>query len=320
MRIGALLALGVVSAALFAASTDRAGADEAKLKAANFLPAKASFGWPFVRWVDEVNKRCDGLVEISVVGPEAIKAFEQPKALSAGVIDVLHGPPAYYQGDLVEGDAAVLSDYTAPEQRKNGAWEYLNRLHNEKLNAWYLTYFGDGMSFYIWTTKPAKNGRFDGMTLRSVPIYKTFFEGLGASTTTIAPPEVYTALERGTVDGYGWPLWGIADFGWDKFTKYRYEPGFFRVVTNVLINLDRWKGFSAEQRQCLNEMAVWGEEMWPSWRDEYTAQELKKLEKSNISVVNLGAGHAKTAHDLYWARLEKESPDNIRALKKLLTK
>ena len=59
-----------------------------------------------------------------------------------------------------------------------------------------------------------------------------------------APGEVYTALERGVVDGYGWPVTGIFDLGWDKVTKFRMEPAFYSVEVNVLVQVA-----AAEQAQ-----------------------------------------------------------------------
>ena len=50
---------------------------------------------------------------------------------------------------------------------------------------------------------------------------------LGANVVTTPPGEVYTALERGVVDGYGWPILGIFDLGWQEKTKYRVDPGFY---------------------------------------------------------------------------------------------
>ena len=99
-----------------------------------------------------------------------------------------------------------------------------------------------------------------------MPIYDKFFKALGAQPVRMAPPAVHTALERKTVDGYGWPLWGVNDFGWDKFTKYRHGPGFFSAVVNILVNLDRWNAMADEQRQCLTDMAGWLESEWPKWR------------------------------------------------------
>lgn len=41
---------------------------------------------------------------------------------------------------------------------------------------------------------------------------------LGATVVQTAPGEVYTALERGVVDGYGWSITGIFDLGWHEKT------------------------------------------------------------------------------------------------------
>ena len=42
---------------------------------------------------------------------------------------------------------------------------------------------------------------------------------------TTAPGEVYTALERGVIDGYGWPIHALFDLNWQEKTKYRVDPG-----------------------------------------------------------------------------------------------
>jgi len=315
--------LAIAAAAAMAGVTATSGialAAEVKLKAASFLPARASFGAPFFRWVKEVNKQCAGKVNITVLGPSAIKAFEQPNALKQGVIDMLSGPPAYYKGIAIAAETAVLAKVDPVEQRKNGAWAFLNRVHNQKMNAQYLTHVGYGVSFYVYTRKPGKGGRFDGFRMRTAPIYDTFFRGLGATTTKMPPPAVYTALERGAVDGYGWPLWGITDFGWHKYTKFRYGPGFFNVVVNILVNLDKWKAMSGDQQACLTNMAKWLEGEFPSWRKAENARYSAAQDKAGIKYVDLGAAHAKKAEELYWAELTKANPKDVNALRKLLTK
>ncbi|MEZ5741687.1 MAG: hypothetical protein R3E68_21155 [Burkholderiaceae bacterium] len=143
----------------------------------------------------------------------------------------------------------------------------MNAEYNKKLNVQYLTHLTGGVRFHLYTTKKGEGGRFDGFRLRSVPIYDAFFKSLGANPVRMAPPAVYTALERGAVDGYGWPLWGIQDFGWDKYTKVRHDPGFISAAVAVLVNLDKWKSLDEGQRGCLNEMTLWLEEQWPAWRE-----------------------------------------------------
>jgi TRAP-type transport system periplasmic protein len=304
--------------ALGAAST--ATAQEVTLRAASFVPGPSAFGWPFVRWVEEVNARCDGKVEISILDAGAINPFELPNAVRSGVIDIASAPPAYYKGMLIEAETAVLGNVPVAEQRTNGAWELLNKLHEEKMNVHYLTTFGTGVQFHVYTTRPMENGRLEGFRMRTTPVYDAFFKALGAESVTIPPPEVYTALERGVADGYGWPMWGIFDFGWNEYTKYVYEPGFFNVTVNILANQTRWAGLTDEQRGCLTDTAIKMEQDWPTWRDEFTQQERAKMDGAGIEVVDLGASFQAIAHDAYWAELEAASPELVGQLRALLLK
>ena len=82
-------------------------------------------------------------------------------------------------------------------------------------------------------------------------------QALGGTPVTTPPGEVYTALERGVADGYGWPVTGIFDLGWEKVTKFRMEPAFYSVEVNVLVNLDTWKSLTDAQRKLLNDAALW---------------------------------------------------------------
>jgi TRAP-type C4-dicarboxylate transport system substrate-binding protein len=294
-------------------------AAEVKLKAAAFLPVKAIYVQQFIRFTDEVNKRCKGSVSISTVGPEAIKSLEQWNALKNGVVDMHYGPPNYYVGDVPEGDVMSLARNESAEQRKNGAWKLINEVHNQKLNAWYLTHLMNGVRFHIYTSKPAQGGKFDGLRLRSTPIYDTFFKSLGALPVRMAPPEVYTGLERGTVDGYGWPLWGIADFGWHKYTKYRHGPGFISAAVAILVNLDKWKSLDDGQRKCLTDVAMWAESQWPKWRAAEDGAQQAVQDKAGIKYVDLGPGFAQKAEDLYWEMMAKGNPEFVRKVRPLLS-
>jgi len=295
-----------------------ARAAEVKLKAASFLPERVIFAKYFYRWTREVNRQCAGKVKISVVGPAAIKSLEQWNALKNGVVDMHYGPANYYKGVMPGGDVFTVARNDTVTQRRNGAWAMLNKLHNEKLNAWYLTTLSNGLKFYVFTTKPAPGNKFDGFRLRSTPLYDGFFRSLGAHPVRMAPPAVYTALERGTVDGYGWPSWGIGDFGWDKFTKYQYGPGFFSAAVPILVNLDRWNSLSDDQRRCLTDMAVWVEKEWPSWRAAETKNQMAVLKQAGVKYVDLGPEFSRRAEEMYWAQLEKANPTFVRAIKPLL--
>jgi len=314
--------LTALVAAFWVAGVSAASAQEVTLKAAAFLPPTVNFGEPFKRFVDKVNEDGKGLVQIRMLGgPEAVPAFEQGNAVKLGVLDMAALPPAYYKNHMVEGDAEILSNLSFAEQRKSGGWAALNQLHNEKMNAWYLAAYGDGVKFHVYLTKPPIGSDLKGFKLRSAPNYQAFFQALGATTVQTPPGEVYVALERGVIDGYGWPLWGIHDLGWDKFTKVRIDPGFYLVSVNILVNLTRWNAMSAQQRDFLTRVGQWFEaEDAPKWSAERSVLEAKRQTESGVKVVDLGPEFAKRAESIYWEELAKASPTVIPKLKQLLVK
>lgn len=316
--------MGVVKRAMFAALAlsilaRTAGAATVKLKAASFLPTRIIFAKFFGDWVKSVNKVCAGKVKISVVGPAAIKSLEQWNAVKSGVVDMHYGPATYYKGTAIEAGVSDLATKETAVQRRNGAWEMLNDIHNKKMNAWYLTQIINGVQFYVYTSKPAQDGRFEGFRLRSVPIYDAFFKWLGANPVRMGAPAVYTALERKVIDGYGWPLWGVVGFTWHKYTKFRHGPAFYSAGVNILANLEKWNKLTAEQRACLTERTLWLEDQWPKWRESQNKKEVAAQDKAGIKYVDLGKAFSDKATELYWADLRNANPTFIDRIRPLLT-
>ena len=99
-----------------------------------------------------------------------------------------------------------------------------------------------------------------GLTIRVTPVYRAFFTDLGANLVNTPPGEVYTALERGVVQGYGWPAVGIFDLGWQERTKFRVDPGFYTVEVSLLVNLPKWNSLNDQQKEVLTKAALWLEE------------------------------------------------------------
>ena len=72
-------------------------------------------------------------------------------------------------------------------------------------------------------------------------LYNYFIAALGASPVTIPHPEVYTALERGVVDGYMFPFSDAADLSLFEVCKYFVDHTFYESGNLVAImNLKKW--------------------------------------------------------------------------------
>ena len=313
-----------LSGAVLLASANPARSEEMTLKAALFVPPTTTYGIPFKRLVDRVNETGKGVLQIRIVGgPEAVPADGQAQAVKNGVLDLSAVPTAYYKSLMVEGDAQVLNDLSLADQRKSGLYAALNELANQKMNANYLTSFGIGVHFHFYVTKDmpvTKPEDLKGLRFRGQPNYAAMFRHYGIAGVNIAPPEVYTALERGTVQGYGWPLWGIEDFGWDKLTKIRIDPGFYNVTVTVLMNKPKYDSLPAAQKKVLDDAVVWFEQDDLRYTGQKTKDTLAYQEKASIKVVNFGPQWQKTAVELSWEDLTKLSPDSIGKLRAVIDK
>jgi len=322
LRALPLVTSAIVALAGFAAMPARA--QEVTLKAAVFVPPTTTYGIPFKRFVDRVNETGKDVLQIRIVGgPEAVPANNQADAVKSGVLDIASIPPAYYKNNMVEGDAQILSDMTVAEQRASGAYAMLNKIANDRMNAVYLSTYGMGVPFHLYLTKDAQVAKPDdlkGMRLRGQPNYNAIFKHYNIASVNIAPPEVFTALERGVVQGYGYPLWGIDDFGWAKLTKVRIDPGFYNVVVNILMNKNSYDKLTPAQRKVLDDAVDWFEKDILDYTVQTTKASLEAMDKGGIKTVDFGPEWKKIALELYWDDLRKLSPEAIGKLQPLLIK
>jgi TRAP-type C4-dicarboxylate transport system substrate-binding protein len=84
--------------------------------------------------------------------------------------------------------------------------------------------------------KPSELSYFKNKKIRSIPLYDPILEALGAVPVTTSPAEAYTAMERGVVDGLGWPDIGLLDFKFYEQAKFIMAPTFYQLRTAHLIN------------------------------------------------------------------------------------
>jgi TRAP-type C4-dicarboxylate transport system substrate-binding protein len=321
--IGRRTALGAALAAPLLAPRG-AGAQEVTLRAVSAFQEGTAFARPFEAFIARVNEEGRGRVRINFIGgPRAMPVFEVGNAVRNGVVDIVNSTSAFYEPLLPEGAAIKLATRDWDEVRRNGGWALLNRLHNEKMNAYYLGRHGDRMPYHLYLTREIAGPDLRGLTLRVSPVYRAFFTALGANLVNTAPGEVFTALERGVVQGYGWPAHGIFDLGWHERTRFRVDPPFYRVEVNLLVNLNRWNGLRPEQREVLTRAAEWMEAGEAERTREAIASEYARMQAAGIRVIEF-TGEARdrwlrTAQEAGWEEVARISPQHAPELRRLLS-
>jgi TRAP-type C4-dicarboxylate transport system substrate-binding protein len=306
-------------AAMLQAST--LSAQEVTLRAVSSFAEGTQFSKNFERFIEKVNRDGKGHVQINYIGgPRAMPPFEVGNAVRTRVVDIANVTGAFYTNLMPEADGFKLNGKPMSEQRRNGTWDYINQLHNQKLNAWYLARQFHNVPFHISLNKKIDKHDFSGLKVRVTPVYKDLVEALGGTPITTAPGEVYTALERGVADGYGWPITGIFDLGWEKVTKFRVEPPFYSVEVNVLVNQDTWKGLNDAQRKVLSDAALWLEGL-DSENEGVIKAERDRQAAAGIQALDFGAEAAKSflarANDVAWQSVIKRAPEAGAKLRQL---
>jgi TRAP-type transport system periplasmic protein len=314
--IGAALTLSAVAGP--------ARAQEATLKGITSFAEKTFYSRAFERFIDKVNADGKGLVQITYIGgPKAMPPFEVGKALAGGVVDIANATGAFYTNVMPEADAWKLAERPMAELRKNGGFDYMAKIYDQKMNAVFLARHVDDNPFHLYLTKRIDKPDLTGLKLRITPVYREFFQALGATVVQTAPGEVYTALERGVVDGYGWPITGIFDLGWHEKTKYRVDPGFYSAEVSILINKSSLAKLNDAQKKVIMDAAAWIEAQASETAKENEA-DIAKQKAAGIEVIEFkgaeGEAFRAKAYEAGWAAIIKLSPEHGPKLKEYFSK
>ncbi|MFC3167792.1 TRAP transporter substrate-binding protein DctP [Paracoccus fontiphilus] len=317
---------GAAVAAILSLSAMSAQAQEV-IRAVTFTPAQNAFSRSFQNFVDLVNERGGDTVQIRIIGgPETIPNERLGEAQKNGIADLFLIPAGIYLNLVPEGEALAGSNRDPMSVRADGGIDLLNKAYHAKGNAHILAHVDGGSNFHLWTTeKPAvgEDGQLDlsGIRLRSSPLYRAFLERLGATIVVQSAPEVYTSLERGVVDGTGYPVTGMRDFGWNKFLKYKIDPGFFQTDVLITMNLDAWEGLSPEAREIVQQAAIDHEKASYDANVALVKSETAAFAAEGIETIELTGEQQKmfleTAYDIAWERLKERDPtmhDELKAI------
>jgi TRAP-type transport system periplasmic protein len=307
------------------ALTAPASAQEAHLRGVSAFAEKTTYSRGFEKFIERVNATGKGVVQITYIGgPKAMPPFEVGNALKNGVVDLANSTGAFYTNLMPEADAWKLTQRPMSELRKNGGYDYMAKLYEQKMNAILLARVVDDNPFHLYLNKKISAPDLNGLKLRITPVYRDFFQALGGTVVQTAPGEVYTALERGVVDGYGWPITGIFDLGWNERTKYRVDPGFYSAEVSILVNKSLWDKLTEQQRAVLSKAAAEGEAEAAAEFAKENATDTDRQAKAGIETIKFDEAGTKkylsTAYEAGWAGVIRQSPEHGPKLRTFFSK
>lgn len=261
---------------------------------------------------ERVEEASEGRITFEYAGgPEAIPPFEMGDAVRNGVIDVATISAAYYIPELPAASALDYSELSAEEERESGALDYMNQLHNESLNARILSRAGGEASYSIYTREPVDSIEdFQGLRVRVSPVYTPFVEALGAEPVEMPGGDIYQALERGVIDGFTWPEFGITELGLEEQSACKTLPTYWQIDTVSLMNLDTWNELPPDLQETVEQAAIEVNEEVAAEFDTYMSDEEQALQEAGVETCEMPQEEefTQTANDAGWEWVAENVP------------
>jgi TRAP-type C4-dicarboxylate transport system substrate-binding protein len=322
------LIAGIFVMALIGLVVPTAGwAKSVKFKAVAFLPVNNSNVTGFHIFAKQVNKKFKDNLEIEILGgPEITPPFQLHEAVRKGVIDMALTSCGYYPSLLWEAQSAMFTNKNYKEIAKTKYFEVMSKLHKDVGLIW----LGAGtldLNFYLYSNPVVKTSKgFKGKKIRVFPPFIPLIKSLGAVPINLPMGDIYTAMERGAVDGFVMTNTGfVSDFSWHEVTKYVYKYPLYEATAVILVNPKKWNALPADVRTAIIEFKA--KEVDPavaSYYRELAEKEWKKMTDSGVQSIvfkeSEGKAFLNMAYDAAWNHVISKSPELGPMLKKMLVK
>lgn len=243
----------VFSTALLAATVLAAVpayAEPVQINAVTLAPRSVYITQPFAQFVEEVNEKFAGEIEIVWRGgPEVMPPFGQAEGVRNGAMGMTYTSPSYYQGLVPTSGTMNLSFLNYEEIAATNYHERMTELHAEQDLAFIGEIPATQLNFQIYMGEEVTGlADLEGKRIRVFPTLLPLVQALGAEPIVLPMEEIYTALERGAIDGFmQGPLGQAAQF--EGLVSTVVQPGVYRAGFPVLMNMDLFNEMSPELQE-----------------------------------------------------------------------
>ncbi len=257
------------AAAALAAAPMSAHAQEGQKH--NFKMATAWSGGPLMEigakaFAENLKKMSGGRITVEVFPGDTLgPALKVSETVKAGIADMGHTWIGYDWG--VDKTAVLFGGYAGSfDTEKMLHWLYRaggadmqNEWRQEKFGIVSMPLFIRTAEVFLHSRKPVRTLEdLKGLKLRTAGAWLEMSKQLGAAPVTTAGGEIYSALERGTIDATEWgTLWENISPGFHRVAKYLIIPGVHQPTApfELVINKGVWDKLSDADRQLIKDAA-----------------------------------------------------------------
>jgi TRAP-type C4-dicarboxylate transport system substrate-binding protein len=253
--------------------------------------------------------------------------MDLPKATQSGIVDFSINLAGIAETAVPGVGAIILSRISVEEERKNGAYAYIDQLCNKAgLHFMGRSSPSSDLQFFnlFLNKKVEKADDFKKLRIGTATAARALTEAWGAAPVNLQLTDYYTAMERNTVDGVSSStLSNWVSSGCQAATKYLALPGYFQSSIFITMNLKTWQKLPPDLQQVITDAMIYSEkvnaEIWITDK----AKGMQKLKEAKVETYTLAPDVAKwlvdTAYNATWEYQQKRFPEVTPRLKALFS-
>jgi TRAP-type mannitol/chloroaromatic compound transport system substrate-binding protein len=234
-----------------------------------------------------VAEATDNKFQIQVFSAgEIVPAIAAADAVQNGTVEMCHTSSYYYFGKdptFAFGTAVPFGLNTRMQNAwmyHGGGMELMNDFY-KKFNIIGFPAGNTGAQMGGWFRKEIKDvADLRGLKMRIGGFAGTVISKIGVVPQQIPGGEIYTALERGTIDAAEWVgPYDDAKLGFQKVAPYYYYPGWWEggPMIHNFVNLDKWNSLSPAYRSLVRTASSLANEWMVAKYDAVNPAALRKL-------------------------------------------
>jgi TRAP-type transport system periplasmic protein len=273
---------------------------------------------PYMKAVEAASS---GRIKFVVSGPESVPSFEQLQPVAAGAFHFLFTHGVYHFGTTPVLSVLDTLGGTAEQRLNSGIFDLVDKMYQRIGLKVLAVPFGAEGGYQLVIRQPlTAAGDLQGRKIRGNPAYASVIRLLGASVVTLPPGEIYTAMEKGVVDGFAYPTYGIIDARFNEVSKHLVRPAFGFGTIPILINLATWNKIEPRDQKILLDEARKAHHRWyDSTKTLIANEERELLANRGMTIANIAPPLAAKLHRAFadgsWEGAAQKSKKDIEELR-----
>jgi len=270
------LSLSFLAVTFFSGTFDMAHgqAKPIELSYSSFFPAQYGLGKAATAWAEEIGKRTNGRVKITLYHAgtltDAASCYE---GVVKGISDIGQSVLAYTRGRFPLMEIIDLPGYPPNALVTTyAADDFYRKFRPKELADTHVLYFHAHIPGTITTVKKPVRTLEDlkGLKIRATGLATKIIEAFGATPVAMPIGEQYDAMRKGVVDGtvaspntlLGWKVAEVA-----KYSTMLSDVGYVSAMF-ITMNLEKWNGLPPDIQKVFTDVSKdWVEYTGKVWND-----------------------------------------------------